>query len=959
MVRVLGPIELGEAARRVRGRQAALVTLLALAAPRSVPTQVLLSAVFEDRSDATAGELRVLVSRLRGLLRDACPGGGIEHAHGGYALVGVQTDAASFEQLYERAMAAASSEPSSAARDAGEALQLWRDEAGHHAVGGHPAMVRLTELRMATLVLRFRSLAACGDEAEWLGELLAQCRTHPYVEELWALAMTALYRSGRQAEALLLYQEARTRLVEELGIEPGPLLRRAEAAVLQQNVEAPAQQAMASKGRFRHYTDRYVDGGAKALLAAALEHGRLISVVGTAGIGKTRLVSEILPELSARRWRDGTLFCSLSELSSSAQVGPSVALAAGVRVPPGARAEDVLAAEWNAGERLLVLDTCEHVVEGVAAVASALLRGCAGVTIVATSRAPTRVPGEYVLAMPALDPETAVELFLDRAWRAHPAFAPGEADRVAIGRLCAGLDALPLAIELAATRVRAFSPQELLDRLDRRFAFLRAVPSHAPPDGHDRHASLDAALEWSYRGLSPVHQQAFRLLGIFSSDIDLSAFEALASEQLIDPAAVLADLVDRSVVVATPHRGGTRYGMLDSVRAYARSLLDGTAERDVAAACHARLVCSRKNAAVMLARGPREAEAVESLDRLWPELRSAVSWALERRDVVQLFELVAGLGETAMLRERAEVGDWVDAALEYFERPRASAVSDELEAAVLAAGAMSDWWTARFDRGVERAGAAFELWEKHPIGDCVPILQATALQRGVRRPEAFVGLCTQLAEQAGRMGDRTAQSWLLSGAAMGHAYFGRPTQALAVCDDAELLARLAGNPSRLGMSLFARTIALVDIDPESAIATADRTAGVAGAVNTTWLISNVSNYRSAALLAAGRLDEARADTLAILRRLRAGGSHQSATNTLRNTVSLLGHDGAYRNAALLIGWLRVGRGVPGTPGMRQRVEEVGAYLPQVLSEPERLLERGATLALDEVVELAISALGGG
>ncbi|MGD9749544.1 MAG: BTAD domain-containing putative transcriptional regulator [Acidimicrobiia bacterium] len=958
LVRILGPIVVGDGAP-LKGRQAVLTGLLALAAPDPVRAHELLAAVYPDRLDAALPDLRVLISRLRRALREAGSDATVIHGTGGYHLHGAEVDAARFEALGAEVLRIVSLDPARAARLAGEALQLWRGEIGPPELAEHPAAVRLRELRLSVLCARYRALAADGQEAGWLPDLLLACRTYPYVEELWSLAMTAMYRVGRQREALELYREVRNRLAEELGVEPGPVLREAEAAILQQRVPPPRRRAALDAGRsggFRRYADRYLATGAGPALLEAVAHHRLLTVVGAAGMGKTRLVCETLPAAAARRWPDGALFCSLSELAAGAPVAPTVAELASVRVPPGAPAADVLVAEWRRHRRLVVLDTCEHVLDGAASLAAALLRDCPDVTVVATSRAPLRVSGEQVWPMPPMPLPIAVELFVDRAERANPAFDAGAAGRPVIDRLCAGLDVLPLAIELAANRVRALSPQELLDRLDRRFPLLRV--GDGTPEGGDggRHASLEAALDWSYRSLGPGQQLAFRVLGAFHTEVELELFEELAADHLSDPAASLADLVDHCLVVATAHGGSTHYTMLDSVRAYARIRLDEAGERDRLAGRHAQLICSRKDAAVRRCRGPEEPEGVAALERLWPELRAAVAWCSVRGEVALLFELVAGLAEAAMLRERTEVGDWLGLALDAQAADADVTVADASRATALAAGALSDWCSARFERGLARAEEAYTQSRCATVGDPMAILVSLALHRGVLDPSSFVGLCLRLAAEDDRRGDHLTRSWLLSGAAMGHAYVGEVDEAVALCDRADRLARLTGSPSRVALCLFARTIALVDADPTAAIACADRTLAVAASVNATWLTGNTPNYRSAALIGAGRLDEAQRETVATLHRLRAGGSRQSATNTLRNAVALLERRRDDEATALVAGWLLTGRGVPGTPGMRARVDAARERLDgRGLGE---LLEVGAGLALSGVVDVALAALEG-
>ena len=345
---------------------------------------------------------------------------------------------AKFETLVDRAFAAEADDPVAASDYARAATELWRGDVTVAELCDHPAVVRLKERRLGALEVRFRAELQQGRHGLCLADLLAACHAYPYAEDLWRTAMIALYRAGRQAEALALYREIRNRLVEDLGVEPGHSLRHTEMQVLTQDVPevssapSPFEQPMGlaldadvpvpgSWLGFPRYDDRYFeDHDLAERFRQSFRECRHLTVTGTAGVGKSRLVVEQLPGLAAR-WPDGAAFCRLSSIDDGSAVGSTVAAATGARVPAGLDPTVAIAEHLSSGERLLVLDTCEHVSAAVAAFADELLRRCPALTIVATSRSPLGVTGELVFPMPSLDASTlGTDLFIDRTRRVQP-----------------------------------------------------------------------------------------------------------------------------------------------------------------------------------------------------------------------------------------------------------------------------------------------------------------------------------------------------------------------------------------------------------------------------------------------------------------------------------------------------------------------------------------------------------
>jgi predicted ATPase/DNA-binding SARP family transcriptional activator len=961
-VQVLGPVRIAGQPGALRGRQAALVTAMVLAAPNSVPREELARWVFGSTEPQRLDEVRVLVSRLRRSLRECESSATVVHDGAGYILGGASTDVSAFEQLVESAVASEQNDPAGATALARAANELWRGDVTTMELADHPAMIRLRERRLRSFEVRFGAELRLGRHDRCLAELLAACRMYPYAENLWRAGMIALYRSGRQADALALYREIRTRLVEDLGVEPGPSLRRAELQILKQEIdEISSQPEPSERSRshvpagwlgFQPYDDVYFeDRHLAAQFEKSLGDHRQVTVVGTAGVGKTRLVVEQILALHAR-WPDGAIFCELSGVENAAAVALTIASAACARVPAGVEPTMALAEHLATRRLLLVLDTCEHVRATVAAIIDGLMRRCPLLTVVATSRTPLDVRGEFVFQMSRLDSSTlGTELFIERMRTTAGSEFITE-DRSVIETLCARLDGLPLAIELAAAQVRAVSPAELVDRLDRRLALLRSRRTVT-----DRHSSLRTAFDWSYCTLDPTDQRVLRVLGAFATSASLAGVEEVAAPCAGDVAVALGNLVDQSLIVARRRGQETRYLLLDSVKAYARELLDAAGEREATLECHARHVARLKDTYVARAEGEGEPAAVLQLDELWPDLRAALHWAVAAGRRSTAFDLLAGLGVSAILREKTEVRDWADAAC----RMNASAEPERRLFEVLAARAIGDWTLADFGGGIERSDLAYELWTESGSPLPTDVVAAGLLNGGAKDPGGYANMCRHLAQVAAAGHNLMGQTWALNAEGMAHAYQGRSSEALEVLTRARRLSARLGCPSQVALCQMARAIALLDDHPERALAAADEAIAQAVAAGSTWLFGAVPNYRAAALVRAGQCDAAAREVRSTLQRLAAGGTVQSVANTIRNAIAVADRLQQPERAAPLIAWLDTHPvGIPGTPGMRQQVVDLRARLADLLGEKTmaRHLEEAASLTLGEVIDVALAALDG-
>jgi predicted ATPase/DNA-binding SARP family transcriptional activator len=617
-------------------RQEALLAHLLLARGRVVATDHLVDELWagEPPEGATA-TLRSYVSRLRSVLGDDAP---IHGRAGGYLLeVGPDAvDAERFERLIRDGREALSRGDARTAIDRlAAALELWRGAAlaGHADDGDlRVGAERLEELHLAAREDRVGAALELGEADGLIDELNALVTAHPYRERLWGYLMLALYRAGRQADALAAYQRAWALFRDELGLEPGEELRSLEAAIVRQDV--PAARPVVQRDNLPHATTTFI-GREQELdqIDGLLRAGRLVTLTGIGGVGKTRLALEA-SQRSAETWTDGPWFVDLSALTEPGLVAREVAGALGVVEQSDASVADPLAARRRRGRALRDVDNCEHLPEACADLAKRLLAAAPELRILATSREPLGVMGEVDVAIQPLGTPTthdppatiessdAVRLFLARARDARPGIAADPTNLAAIAAIARDLDGLPLAIELAAARVKAFSIAQIATRIEDRFRFLVSWRRLAP----DRHRTLKEAMDWSYDLLDARQQRLLRGVAVFAGGFTLDAVAAVCLDG--DDAAAahqLGHLVDASLVVAEERGGEMRYRLLETVRQYAAARLLEAGEAGALAAAHATWFLELAERTEPNLTGDRQAVALATLEVEHDNLRAALT----------------------------------------------------------------------------------------------------------------------------------------------------------------------------------------------------------------------------------------------------------------------------------------------------------------------------------------------
>ncbi|MGQ0463823.1 MAG: BTAD domain-containing putative transcriptional regulator [Sporichthyaceae bacterium] len=669
--------------RAVSGHKVRLLLAMLAAEPgRLVRTDVLVEELWgsSDGGDE-AGRLQAVVSRARRALAGGCT---VEFRSGGYALAGASTDVGHRAELARLgAQAAADGEYDVAEGHLRAALALRRGPA--YAEFADREFFRLDAARLDEVHVQLTEsrgdvLLSAGRAAEAVGLLEPHVAAHPFREEAAARLMTALHRCGRRADALAVYRDVRARIAEELGLDPGPELRRVEALVLEDSPELVVPDRGLSHPERYDRRPQETSSGSGGGPAHNLPNlgGRFVGrrqssprcrsswqaigssrCGGPGGAGKTRLAVEVATRLveatgSIERFADGVWFASLASVESPAQVVPAVMAAMGMLGAPEGDANAMLASKLRSRQLLVVLDNCEHLLDESARLVHALLTEAPGVRVLVTSREPLLLPDECVwsarsLSLPAAGADLAAvrasdagAFFLDRVALAAPSFEAGAPDGPIVAEICRRLEGIPLAIELAAARVRALGLRGVAAGLDDQFSLLTG--GHRSADS--RHRTMRAAIDWSAALATPPERELLACLSVFPGSFDVPAAAAVAGvAQLGAAAEMLAQLVERSMVATADHGPG-RYRMLEPIRQYAAELANDDLRVNQLRARHARHFAERIGRDVGAAdhrifNATGASQRVDRVGFLWRgglldshNYRAAVEWSLAAEDPV-------------------------------------------------------------------------------------------------------------------------------------------------------------------------------------------------------------------------------------------------------------------------------------------------------------------------------------
>lgn len=680
--RILGPLEVVVDGRihHIGSRQQRVI-LCAVATQRNIAlaNDVLADLVWSGTPPPSVDvTLRGLVSRLRRTLGPA--GDRLAATGGGYVLAASaeEVDADRFTQL----VAAAREQVEAGRVESGieqlrSALALWRGDAVAVELTGTErgeALAGRLEGVRATAVEALAAAELAAGRPDSAVELLERhVGAYSLREDAWKLLLTGLYRTGRQADALHAYRRIRDLLHDELGVEPGHGLRNLHRQILTQDPALDLAQPLGvapADGLPSALTTLVGRSDELRTLAHELTTCRLLTLTGLGGVGKTRLAIALAREL-ASHW-DSIRLIELAAMDGGSLVVNHLARALGVPLPRSADSLCQLADGLADRRVLVVLDNCEHVLDELAPIVETLLSRCPEITVLATSREPLAVNGETVrpvlpLELPSPDASApaelhqspAVVLFCQRASATQGGFGLTADNAADIHAICRQLDGIPLALELAAARLRALSTHQVAARLGDRFALLTAGARTAQP----RHQTLRATMDWSYQLLSAAEQAALRALTVFPADFDEVAAAAVAGRVAAGRSAedVVFRLVDKSLVVVRRRAGETRYELLETVRLYAAALLDQFGEREVALRRHREHFCLQavewRSAMVVTATWSRLVAAEEE------NLRTAIASALADEDGPAARQLLCGLWPYWTVLGHLEYVTWFEQAL--------------------------------------------------------------------------------------------------------------------------------------------------------------------------------------------------------------------------------------------------------------------------------------------------------
>jgi predicted ATPase/DNA-binding SARP family transcriptional activator len=916
------------------GNQRKVLLALLLAPNRSVSREKLIDALWGESPPARAkNALQVHVSGLRDALETGVERGAVlATTPTGYQLnaPAETVDSRRFEQLAAEGRAALFAEdPDLAARALSQAEALWRGPALVDVVysefAAHEA-ARLEELRLSTFEDLADAELALGRHEQLIPRLQAFVAEQPLRERARAQLMLALYRDGRQSDALAEYRATRETLIDEIGIEPGPALQALERAILVQDesLAAPAAGA-APKRRLELPAPATPLLGRERELGAAAEllrsgDARLLTLTGPGGVGKTRLATEIARRLASQD-HGGAVFVDLSHLFDPDLVASTIANALHLTVS-GRPVEEALADQLANEPPVLVLDNFEQVVDA-APLLGRLLTASPELQLLVTSRALLHLTGEHEfpvepLALPGEgdDEEAAlaapaVALFVARAHAAKRDFELTAENLADVIALCAALDALPLAIELAAARVKILSPGELLARFGRRLELKAAVQ-----DAPERHRTLRAAIDSSYDLLDDAERRLFARLSVFVGGWTLPAAEAVCGDGRTDDVLpLLGSLADKSLVVDMRSHE-RRFTMLQIVREYAVERLAAAGEEDDLRVRHAAYFAGLAEEGEPELNGPGQDVWAARLDAERDNFRAALAFTLGSGDGLTALRLAGALRRLWQLHaDLSEGRAGLEAALAAApDAPLLSRAKALNGLGVLAAE----------DGDIEAAEQAFE---------------------------ASLQVARELDDDERRMAVLTN---------LGNIAFFRQDfdRARDLYDEGARLATRLG--STFNAATAAHDLGLIELalgDVDAAIERCEEALALARVGGTPQLVAACLRSLASAIVIRGDLARAQElveESLSIVRRLNEPRAVAECLETAAG-IAAAGGDGA-RAAALFgaAGAVLESIGTAPTPE-RQPWIDVYQETARLRLEPGRFedeLRRGASLSLDEAIELA-------
>src|SRR5580693_9521170 len=781
-VALLGPLEVrtdgdpGEIAEVAGARLRALLIMLALHPGQLVTASQLIDGLWPQEMPAGAGNaLQALVSRLRRALPEAV----IESRPSGYQLNidPRSTDIVRFEDLVAAGRSQLRDDPAAAGQTLRQALALWRGPALADVADtdfGQAAIARLDELRLTAIEQRVDADLRTGNTASLVAELEGLVIAHPMREPLAARLMRALHAAGRRGAALEVFEQTRKRLVNQLGVEPSAELAALHLQILRDEPPAesdpktpwhPSNHTSRNNTNLRAELTSFVGRDAELRQVAELLGAyRLITLTGPGGAGKTRLAVEAArAELPAAP--DGVWLIELAPVTDPADVTSAVLSALGLReqalvsparprrlTPEAPAPPDELSrllSALSAKRTLLVLDNCEHLVAAAAALADRVLAACPQVRIMATSREPLNITGEalWTVGPLTLPPDPAVTSFsaeravvhdsasvlllTQRARAVAPGFEVTPDNAPAVATICRALDGMPLAIELAAARLRSMAPEQIAARLGDRFQLLSSGSRTAMP----RHQTLRAVVDWSWDLLDDAERTLWRRFSVFTGGATLEAAEQVCSgsglpaDRVLD---LLTALAEKSLL--TVRHDPPRYWMLEIIRAYGQERLAEAGESHEVREAHAQYFTRLAEASQDHLLRAEQLDWLEKLSADQDNLHAAIRGAVAAGDGPAAVRLAATLGWYWSLRSMKVEG--AELIAEALSARGAEAAEPEYLAVAYAMGALLAIDTPLRAAGLHWLDRAAALAARitDPVNPVMPLLGPLAALFGAPDP---------------------------------------------------------------------------------------------------------------------------------------------------------------------------------------------------------------------------------
>ena len=956
---VLGPLQvLGPSGELVVGsqKQRRLLAALLVQTGSVVSNDRLIDILWGETPPRSAlNALQTYVARLRNTLGAVADDGcRIVSRAPGYVLEAEpdRIDAHRFELALGRAREKAKTNPDTVEPALQRALGWWRGPAYAEFADedfARSEAVRLEELRLNAIELRSEALLALGRSEEAASALEVLVHKHPLREDAQALLMTALSRAGRGPEALDVYRQLRALLRDELGLDPSARLQELQRDILAGVAEVDPIADIRTRGTLPPAGPSLVGREEdRSAIHTMLGRHQVVTLTGPGGVGKTALGLQARADSEAL-YPDGAWFCELAPVRSAEAVPYAIAACLRVVLQPDEAPKRALTAALGHRRLLLVLDNCEHLLDAVAPIVEEIIRTCPGITVLATSRERLGVGGEFLWPVQPLGVPEAVQLLAARAESARPNFEVTSSNASMVEDVCKNLDGLPLALELAAARMGALTLEDVAERLGRRLDLL----AHSGRAAESRHRTLRAVVDWSFELLTDSERRLFERLSVFAGGFTLAQIEKVCTDQEVasdDAAGLLADLVEKSMVVRPDGDASGRYRMLETLRGYAQERLGRRDEAEVFSRAQALCMVAFAEDAAEKLKGADEATWFIRIETEIDNLRVAHLWALARGDADVALRLSASLHRFGFWRMRYEVLGWAAFAAEV-----SGAQEHALLPVVLASAGVAAWTRGDLAQAGELARRALDASERGSTIQGLPseALGDVAMFGGSHRDaDALYAKSVQAYRQ---VGDAQSEVWGLASQAMSLAYGGAVDGASERAAETRRVARDSVNPTTQALALFAEGESLLDHDPDRAVALLQE-AGTVAASSGNEFIAGVVAVSVASLLGRhGDSETALRSFGSIIDRWQRTGNWMQQWTTLRNLADLFVRLGDDEPAAILYGAAAGAQNVASVYGPEaERLERAEKALgerlgPRLFGD---LAEKGRRMSGVDCVELA-------